>query len=60
MSRLIAGLIGWFGLGVIITEIPNNFNLFNFRLKVHFVAVPIVLISIDFSTFRANIKTFQE
>ena len=44
MSRLIADLTGWFGLGVIITEIPYNFNLFNFRLKVHFVAVPIVLI----------------
>ena len=44
MSRLIAGVIAWFGLGVIITEILNNFNLFDFRLKVHFVAVPILLI----------------
>jgi len=44
MSRLIAGLIAWLGLGVIITEILNNFNLFDFRLKVHFVAGPILLI----------------
>ena len=44
MSRFIAGLAGWFGLGVIITEILNNFNLFNFRLKVHFVVGPILLV----------------
>ena len=44
MSRLIAGLLAWFGLSVIITEAVNNFSWFDFRLKVHFLAVPVLLI----------------
>ena len=44
MSRFIAVLLSWLGLGVIITEILNNSNLFDFRLKVYFVLGPILLI----------------
>ena len=41
MHRLILGVIAWFGLGVIIAEIINTVGLFEFRLKVLFVAGPI-------------------
>jgi hypothetical protein len=44
MSRLITGLLTWFGLSVIITEVVNNFSSLDFRLKVHFVAIPVLLI----------------
>ena len=56
MSRLIIGLLAWFGLSVIITEAVNNFSLLDFRLKVHFVAVPVLLI---FLLSELVIKNFQ-
>jgi len=37
-------MIGLFGFGVIAAEILNNFNLFNFKIEVYFLAVPISLI----------------
>ena len=57
MSRLIAGLLAWFGLSVIITEAVNNFSWFDFRLKVHFAAVPVLLI---FLLSELVIKNFQK
>ncbi len=57
MSRLVIGFLAWFGLSVIITEAINNFSIFDFRLKVHFVAVPILLI---FLLSELVIKNFQK
>ena len=57
MGRLITGLLALFGLSVIITGAVNNFSLFDFRLKVHFVAVPILLI---FLFSELVIKNFQK
>ncbi len=43
MSRLIAGTIGFFLFGVIVAEIINNFDLFDFKLKVYWAAVPLAV-----------------
>ena len=43
MFRLIAGMIGLFLFGVILAEVLNNFELFDFRVNVFFVALPLSL-----------------
>jgi hypothetical protein len=57
MLRVIAGLFAWVGLGVIITEIINNSNLFAFRFKVPFVAAAISLI---FLLYQLMLKHFKK
>ena len=54
ISRLIAGLLAWFGLSVIYTEIINNFNLLGFKLKFYYVAIPVLVIFL-FSELLINI-----
>ena len=48
MVRLIAGFIGWFGLGVIIAEALNNYNLFTFRLNAMAVAGSLAFTYVSF------------
>ena len=44
MIRLIAGFIGWFGLGVIIAEVFNNFQMVSFQLNPILTAASLALV----------------
>ncbi len=44
ISRLIACILGLLGFSVIIAECLNSFELFDFRVKIAFVAVPLLLV----------------
>ena len=56
MYRLISCIIGLLGLGVIITEIIKARNLFDFKLKLYFVAGPMLFI---FSLSELKSKNFE-
>lgn len=57
MSRVIIGLLAWFGLGVIIAEIVNNCNFLDFKLKALFVAVPISLTYLLFQLILSHYES---
>lgn len=40
MLRLVAGTIGWIGLGIILAEVVNNLNLFSYRLALLHAMLP--------------------
>lgn len=42
--QLIAGVLGLLGFSVIITECINSFELFDFPVKIPFVAIPVLLL----------------
>ena len=57
MFRLFIGSVAWFGFGVILAEVFNNFNLFNFKLEVYFVAGSM---SLTFLSVTLILKIYRE
>ena len=55
--RLFIGSIAWFGFGVILAEVLNNSNLFNFKLEVYLVAGSI---SLTFLSIKLILKIYCE
>ena len=56
MLQLFAGMIGWFGFGIIYAEVLNNFNLFDFKLKAYFVEGSM---SLSFLIFKLILKIYN-
>lgn len=48
MARVIAGLLGWFGLGIIFAEIINVSKLFDFKLNAFIFAITISFVYLFF------------
>ncbi len=44
MGKFFAGLVGWSGLGIIITEILNSAQLFEFRLNPYWLTLLIIML----------------
>jgi hypothetical protein len=53
MGRLIVGMLGWFGFGVLLAEIVNHLNWFESDWKVGWVAVPV---SLGFLVFELALR----
>lgn len=57
MARLIAGVLGCFGIGIIIAETTNNFNIINYRINAIIFAT---LLSVSYLLFQLIIKYYSE
>ena len=57
MFQFLIGIIALFGFGVILAEVLNNFNLFNFKLEVYIFAGSITL---TFLSIKVIIKVYRE
>ncbi|MCB2191019.1 MAG: hypothetical protein KQI62_05605 [Deltaproteobacteria bacterium] len=60
MFRIFIGMLGIFGFSVIITEVINGFHLFNFRIKIPFVAIPALLVFLFYLFTDKLIKKQEE